>query len=77
VACCVFCSGMVNCRVALAETLMVCRAATVTSAVAPALAVLAVTKPCRIAGPVAQVSAISGMTFRFVPFGTFTIAVAL
>jgi len=77
VVACVFCSGMVNCRVALAETLMVCRAPTVTSAVAPAVAVLAVTKPCRSAGPVAPVSAISGMTLKFVPFGTFTIAVAL
>src|SRR5260370_656888 len=74
---CVFWSGMVNCRVTLEDTLMVCRAARVTSAVAPAVAVLAVTKPCKIAGPAAPVSATSGMMFRFVPFGTFTTAVAL
>src|SRR5260370_30466720 len=74
---CVFWSGMVNCRVTLEDTLMVCRAARVTSAVAPAVAVLAVTKPCKIAGPAAPVSATSGLMFRFIPFATFTTAVAL
>ena len=73
----VFCRGIVNCRVALEEMLTVCSAATVTSAVAPAVAVFAVTKPCKIAGPAAPVSATSGMVARFVPFGTFTTAVAL
>ena len=74
---CVFCSGMVNCRVTPEDTLMLCRAARLTSTVAPAVAVFAVTKPCKIAGPVAPASATSGITFKFVPFGTFTTAVAL
>src|SRR6266851_2370766 len=77
VVACVSCSGIVNCRVTLADTLIVCRAARLTSAIAPAVAVFAVTKPCKIAGPAAPVSATSGMAFRFVPFGTFTTAVAL
>jgi hypothetical protein len=77
VVACVLCSGIVTCRVVLDETLMVSRAATVASAVAPAVAVFAVTKPCKIAGPEAPVSATRAIPFRFAPFGTFTTAVAL
>jgi len=49
---------------------MLCEAARLTSAFAPAVALFTVTKPCKIAGPVAQVSATSGITSKFVPFGT-------
>ena len=72
-------SGIVNWRVTGVPepNEMDCSAAKLTSTVAPAEAVLAVTKPCSIAGEVAPVSATRGMALRLVPFGTFTTAVAL
>src|SRR6266404_9411208 len=71
-------SGMVICRAAAdppGDT--VCNAASVTSAVAVPIPVVAVTNPCKTAGAVAPVSAISGIVLRLVPLGTFSTTVAL
>src|SRR5258708_39167152 len=71
-------SGIVICRdadVPPGET--VCNAASVTSAVAALAPFVAVTNPCKTAGAVAPVSAISGMVLRYVPLGTFSTTVAL
>src|SRR5258707_15673928 len=55
----------------------VCKAATLPSAVAALVPFVAVANPCKTAGAVAPVSAISGMVLRLVPLGTFSTTVAL
>ena len=73
------CSGIVSCRFTAIPGLkdMLCRAERLTSTEAPPEGVLVVTTPCRTAGEGAPTSATIGMAFKFVPFGTFTIDVAL
>lgn len=71
-------SGIVICRMTAGEpNETCCNADMLTSAEAAEVPVVAVTKPCNVAGAVAFTSGCNGMAPRFVPLGTFRTVVAL